>query len=276
LRERIQWYEKQPLFGKRVLVTRPRHQAAGFVARLEELGAIPVLLPVLEILDPTDWSPVDGALARLGAYEWLVFTSANGVHAFLRRLRQSGRDLRALGRMRIAVIGPTTADALRCYHLEPDVLPAEYSSEGLVRELKERVRGTRVLLARADRGRALLRNELAKAAQVDEVAVYAQVDELDPSSEAMRQVRDGKVDYVTLTSSNIARALVRALDQATRQRIAAGVVRLVCISPVTAQTVRELGLPVAAEATTYTIDGLIEALIRLARGDPSHPQRISR
>src|SRR5262249_19404335 len=127
LRERIQWFEKQPLFGKRVLVTRPQHQAAGFVARLEEDGAIPVPLTVLGIRDPIDWCPVDAALARLGTYDWLVFTSANGVHAFLRRLRQSGRDLRAVGRMRIAVIGPSTADALRCYHLEPDVLPEEYS-----------------------------------------------------------------------------------------------------------------------------------------------------
>src|SRR5207237_1905019 len=105
--------------------------------------------------EPADWGPVDEALARLGEYQWLVFTSVNGVQAFLRRLRRTGRDLRALGHVRLAAIGPATADALRDYHLEPDLVPEAYRSEVLADALRERVAGQRVLLARADRGRAV-------------------------------------------------------------------------------------------------------------------------
>jgi uroporphyrinogen III methyltransferase/synthase len=111
LRSDLAWFERQPLFGKRVLVTRPRHQAADLMRRLEVLGANVVMLPAVEVRDPSDWSACDRALGKLATYQWLVFTSVNGVHAFIRRLRLVGRDLRALGSLRIAVIGPATADA---------------------------------------------------------------------------------------------------------------------------------------------------------------------
>src|SRR5205085_10940353 len=139
---------------------RARHQAGDLVRRLEQLGAVPLLLPAVEVREPADWGPVDRALADLAGYHWLVFTSANGVHALIRRLRQTGRDLRALGGARLAVIGPGTADALRAYHLEPDLVPAEFRSEGLAAALKGRAAGQRILLARADRGRDVLRQEL--------------------------------------------------------------------------------------------------------------------
>jgi uroporphyrinogen III methyltransferase/synthase len=198
-------------------------------------------------------------------YQWLVFTSVNGVHAFIKRLRRVGKDLRALGSIRLAAIGPGTANALRGYHLEPDLVPPEYRSEELAAALKERVRGQRVLLARADRGRELLRDELSGVAEVDQVAVYSQVDAIDPNSEALACLRRGEVDYVTVTSSNIARALARALDETCRNVIESGRVKLVSISPVTSAAIRELGLPVAAEATTFTSEGVMEALVKLAK-----------
>jgi uroporphyrinogen III methyltransferase/synthase len=264
LRPALAWFERRPLFGKRVLVTRPPHQAGDLVRRLEQLGAVPLVLPAVEIREPADWTPVDAALADLARYQWLVFTSANGVHALLRRLRQQGRDLRALGPVRLAAIGPATADALRGYHLEPDLVPAEFRSEALAAALRERVAGQRVLLARADRGRDVLRQELATVAEVDQVAVYAQVDAVTPDDEVLDQLRRGEIDYVTLTSSNIARALARALDAPCRARLERGDVGVVSISPVTSEAVRELGWPVAAEATDYTIAGVVEALTRLA------------
>jgi uroporphyrinogen III methyltransferase/synthase len=266
LRPLLAWAELRPLFGKHVLVTRPRHQAGDIVRRLEELGAVPVVLPAVEVREPADWGPVDGALADLPRYQWLVFTSANGVHALVRRLRQTGRDLRALGGVRLAVIGPGTADALRSYHLEPDLVPAEFRSEALAAALKERARGQRVLLARADRGRDVLRQELGQVAEVDQVAVYSQVDALEEAPDVLGRLRSGEIEYVTLTSSNIARALLRALDAETRGRIETGAVRLVTISPVTSAAVRELGLPVAAEAAEYTTAGVVEVLLRLAGG----------
>ena len=264
LRARLTWFEKRPLFGKRVLVTRPRHQAAGMVRRLELLGADPSVLPTVEIREPADWAPVDRALAELASYQWLVFTSTNGVHAFLRRLRQTGLDLRALGPLRLAAIGPGTAEALRGYHLEPDLVPAQYHSEGLAAALKERAAGQRVLLARADRGRDLLRDELAAVAAVDQVAVYSQVDAVRPDPSVLDLLHRGEMDYVTVTSSNIARALAQALDAPARHWVACGRVRWVSISPHTSAAVREQGLPVAAEAVEYTPEGVIEALVALA------------
>jgi uroporphyrinogen III methyltransferase/synthase len=171
--------------------------------------------------------------------------------------------------VRLAAIGPATADALRAYHLEPDLVPAEYRSESLAEALRERVRGQRVLLARADRGRELLRDELAAVAEVNQVAVYAQADasEIDPG--LLEQVRQGGIDYVTLTSSNIARSLVKALDGAARERLRDGTVRLVSISPVTSAAVRDLGLPVAAEAVEYTAEGVVAALVAHAGGAPA-------
>jgi uroporphyrinogen III methyltransferase/synthase len=260
------WFERRPLFGQRVLVTRPRGQAGDFVRRLEQLGAVPYVLPAVEIKPLDDWSAVDAVLARLAEFDWLVFTSANGVHAFLGRLRATGRDVRALGRVKLAAIGPGTADALRGYHLDADLVPATYRSEDLAAALAERAAGKRILLARADRGRDVLPQELGKVATVEQVAVYRQVDALAGESEVIDAFRRGELDLVTLTSANIARALLKALDETCRERVGSGKVRLVTISPVTSAAVRELKLPVAAEATEFTADGLIEALVRLVGG----------
>jgi uroporphyrinogen III methyltransferase/synthase len=261
LRRELAWFEARPLFGQRVLVTRPRHQAAEMVRSLEELGAEAVVLPTVEVGPPADWGPVDRALAELDSFGWLVFTSANGVQAFVGRLRQRGRDLRALGRLKLAAIGPATAAALRGFHLDPDVVPAEFNSEGLAAALREAVRGQRVLLARADRGIELLREVLGAVAAVEQVAVYAQTDAaLDAQAEGLVRLGRGGIDFVTLTSSNVARALIGALDETARARIRAGQVRLVTISPRTSAAVRELGLPVAAEAREYTTRGVLAAL----------------
>jgi uroporphyrinogen III methyltransferase/synthase len=263
LRSELAWFEQRPLFGKTVLVTRPRHQAADLARQLENLGARAALLPAVELRALADWSHVDRALGQLPTYQWLVFTSANGVHAFIARLRHLGRDLRALGSLHLAVIGPATAKALREYYLEPDVIPDDYCSESLVAALKDRVRGMRVLLARADRGRDLLRDELSGVAEVEQIAVYSQVDAATPALSEL--LRDGPIDFVTLTSSNIARSLLRHLDDETRSLIHSGAIRLVTISPVTSAAVVEMGLPVAAEATAYTVDGVLAALIALAQ-----------
>ncbi len=271
LRDQLAWFESRPLFGKRVLITRPRHQASELAGRIESLGGRAVCLPAVTIAEPDDWSAVDGALERLGEYQWLVFTSSNGVDAFIRRLRRTGRDLRALGGLKLAVIGPATADALRGYHLEPDVIPETFNSEGLAESLRPRVAGQRVLLARADRGIELLREQLSAVAVVDQVAVYSQRDApLDASEPALRMMSEGRIDFVTLTSSNIARGNSwsrRRLDGAAQQHIRQGRTALVCISPRTSAAVRDLGLPVAAEASEYTTEGVLAALCGLARTD---------
>jgi uroporphyrinogen III methyltransferase/synthase len=180
------------------------------------------------------------------------------------RLRKTGRDLRALGTIRLAAIGPATADALRSYHLEPDLVPEEYRSESLAEALRDQVRGQRVLLARADRGRDLLRDELAKITEVTQVVVYSQADVLKPGSESLACLTRGEIDYVLLTSSNITRVFAAALGPKGRQMIQIGRVKLISISPVTSAAIVEMGLSVAAEAKEYTTAGLIDALLELA------------
>jgi uroporphyrinogen III methyltransferase/synthase len=231
------------------------------VRRLERLGAITHLLPAVEVRDPRDWQPVDDAIDRLARFDWLVFTSVNGVERFFERLLDTGRDLRALGAIRLAAIGPSTAEALRKLHLTADVVPQSFRSEDLAATLKPLVAGRRVLLARADRGRELLREELAAVAEVEQIAVYSQVDAVDPDSRVHLALSRGEINYITLTSANIARAVLKSLDDTCQLRIRTGVAKLVSISPVTSEAIREMGYEVAAEANVHTVDGLIDALI---------------
>ncbi|MFM8271425.1 MAG: uroporphyrinogen-III synthase, partial [Gemmata sp.] len=273
------WFESRPLFGQRVLVTRPAHQAGEMVRKLEHLGAVVYRMPAVEIRDLADFALVDNALEQVqrGEWEWLVFTSANGVRALLRRLDATGADLRALGRVKIAAIGPKTAAALREHQLRADVVPdSTFSSEGLAAALAPHVAGKRVLLARANRGRAELQTELAKVAHVEQVAVYAQVDTAEPDTSVLDALRRGEIRYVTLPSPNIARGIISAFDDTIRGRVERGEIRLVAISPITGAAARELGLPVAAEARTYTEDGLVEAVIELTRQDGAADHLTSR
>lgn len=271
LRQQLAWLERRPLFGQRVLIARPRHQAADLIQQLADLGAVPLLLPTVEIGPPADWSPVDAAIAELKSYDWLVFTSVNGVQAFLGRLLERGGDVRALGHLQLAAIGPSTAEALRAYHLRADLVPTQFRSEQLAAELKAQVAGKRVLLARADRGREILRDELAAVAEVRQVAVYSQVDAVTADAGIVASLARGEVDCVLLTSSNIARALARLVDAEGVAHLRSGRTRVVSISPVTSAAVAELGWPVAAEAREYTIAGMLKALAEMVeearRGD---------
>lgn len=162
-REAIAWFEKRPLFGRRIGITRPVAQAASAIERVLELGGEPILLPTIEILPPKDWRAVDAMLARLCEFDWLVFTSVNGVESFLGRLWDIGGDARKLGTVQIAAIGPATGRSLRQFGLRPDLVPPAYRAESLADELRPHVSGRRVLWARADRGRDVLPAELIKA-----------------------------------------------------------------------------------------------------------------
>jgi uroporphyrinogen III methyltransferase / synthase len=256
------WFEARPLAGLRVVVTRPRDQALVFARRLELLGAVPLLLPVIEVREPADWGPADAAIDRLraGGYDWVVFTSANGVAGLLGRLRSLGLDGRAFGRAKLAAIGPATAAALREAHLVPDLVPAaDPRSEQLAELLAEHCRGDRVLLAQAAQGRELLRERLGAVAAVDAVPVYDQVAVADGSHEVFDRLRRGEVDAVTLTSPNIATAFLAACDAAVRDRLRAGPTRLVANSERLAGLLTDQGYPVIV-CPDPTADGLIAGL----------------
>ncbi len=275
-REKLAWFEKKPLFGKRVLVTRAREQAGAFSRAIEALGGEVVEFPAIRVVEPENCEALDAAIARLESYSWVVFTSVNGVHFFVRRLRQRGRDIRALYRAKICAIGPKTGQALESYALQVACIPGEYRAEALAASLRGKVKpGERVLLPRADLARKVLGDALSSlGAEVDEVAVYRTL----PGEGDGRLVRDllaaGRIHVVTFTSSSTVRNFVQLLQEPDLSRLLAGVT-VACIGPVTARTAREVGLPVHIEARRYTVEGLIEALLEASQGrggDDQHQQ----
>jgi uroporphyrinogen III methyltransferase/synthase len=214
-----------------------------------------LLAPAIEIRPPADWSTVDRALARLDRFDWLVFSSSNGVTRFLDRLAGIGRDLRALGKIKIAAIGPGTASELARFHLRADLLPDEFRAESLAESLKGGAAGKKFLLVRASRGREVLAEELTKAgAIVEQVVAYESIDVEQPAPEIAQGLAAGQIDWTTVTSSAIARSLARRFGQSLNKT------KLVSISPVTSATLRELGYEPAAEAKEYTMAGVVNAI----------------
>lgn len=269
LREQLAWWERLPLFGQRILVPRPRHQAEVLARQLEALGAQVDCAPVLEILPPDDWKPVDEAIAKFHAdvrgagqsWDWLVFTSPNGVDGFLGRLFSLGLDWRCLADTRIAAIGPGTAAALEKHHLRADVVPDEFRAEGLAAALQQEIVGKRILLARANRGRTVLADEWGpRAEQLTTVVVYRQDDVSAPAPEIVSALRAGKISWVMLSSANMATGFFRWLDEETTATVRRHT-RLLSISPITSVAISAAGFSVAKEATTFSIPGMVDALL---------------
>jgi uroporphyrinogen III methyltransferase / synthase len=250
------WFAARPLIGRTVLVTRPAHQSESLVERLSELGANVMIQPAIEIGPPADWSAADSAIEQLGSFDWLVFSSSNGVHYFLERLHHHGRDMRALGGVKLAAIGPGTAEALAGYHLRADLQPREYRAEALAESLLPAAVGKRVLLLRASRGREVLAETLSAAGvEVRQAVVYESCDVMQAVADAVEALRDGRIDWITVTSSAIARSLVKLLGDDLRRA------KLAAISPLTAGALAEAGYNAATVATTYTTAGLIDAIL---------------
>jgi uroporphyrinogen III methyltransferase/synthase len=251
----LSWFEQRPLFGLTVLVTRPHQSDDPLEFGLRELGAEVLHQPVIKISDPPAWEPVDDAIRRVGSFNWLVFTSANGVRYFLNRIFTVGLDLRILGNAKLAVIGPGTAHVLNEYHLRADCQPDRYDAEALAERLALTARSQRFLYARASRGRDTLPCMLRNAgAEVDEVVVYSNADVNEPDAEIAARLAAGEIHWTTATSSAIARNLAAMFGEALSKT------RIASISPLTSGALRECGLEPAAEAVDYTMDGVIAAL----------------
>lgn len=244
------------LQGKTVLVTRPAHQAEELARPLRELGAEVIILPAIDIAPPEDTAPLDDALLHLERYDWIVLTSVNGVEAVRNRMDSLGVPLGRLSELRIASIGPSTGQAIEDSFRAPDVVPAEYVSEAVAEALGD-VNGQRFLLARADIARKDLNRILReRGAVVDEVVAYRIV----PPAETP-ELPTTAPDYITLTSSSAARGTLQKLNEAGRADWFCQAA-IVCIGPITADTVRDLGYEPAAVATDYTIPGLVAALLQ--------------
>jgi uroporphyrinogen III methyltransferase/synthase len=263
---RLRWFERRPLFGKRVLVTRAREQAGSAATLLREQGAEPLVLPTIEIHAPSDREPLARALVdlRAGAYEWVAFTSANGVDRTWDALVETGADARAFGAARLAAIGPATARALERHGLRPDVVAKEFRGEQLAQEILAALRSgplaPRVLLARAARARDVLPEALrAAGCRVDVVAAYETLPPPRDRVETLATELQGKrVDAVMFTSSSTVDNFCDLLGDRAIGLL--GGVRVASIGPVTSETARARGVPVDVSAREYTVSGLVEAL----------------
>jgi len=255
LRERFNWFEKLPLFGQKIVITRDRGQSPLLAEPLEALGAEILFVPVIEIVDAAEKSSLERAIANLRSYDWLIFTSVNGVRHFVEALDRSGRDLRDL-RGKLCAIGPATRAAIEALHLRVDVMPEEYVAESLVEALAgEELKGKRVLLPRAAVARDLVPDTLReRGAVVDVVEAYRTVIPADAVARA-KEALAHKPDWITFTSSSTVTNLVAV---AGREALAG--IKIASIGPVTSATARAAGLVVNVEAEPHTIEGLVHAL----------------
>jgi uroporphyrinogen III methyltransferase/synthase len=262
-------FARLPLFGKRIVVTRAKGQADALAGRLRALGAGVIEIPTIEIRPAADYGPLDRAMAELGCYDWLIFTSVNGVRFFLERLDRSAADLRAL-RAKICAIGPATRAAVEALHLKVDLMGKEYVAEGLLEAFAAHdLAGRRVLLPRAAVARDLVPMELAKRrARVDVVEAYRTV--VPEGAAALARATFGaprKPDFITFTSSSTVRNFVDAAGVETLRGVKA-----VSIGPVTTKAARSLGIEVVAEALAYTIEGLVEAILAMCETGATLPR----
>ena len=258
LREELSWFEQKPLFGKRIVVTRAREQASELSARLSELGAAVIEFPTIKpVILPVDW----GFLRNLPSYDWVIFTSANGVHYFLEHLLEVGRDIRALGTAKLAAIGPATKEALETLGLHVDFVPTQFIAEKVLEEFPAQLAGSLILIPRAKQARDVLPEGLReRGAQVDVYHVYETLPEVAGAEQLRRRLVDGEVDVVCFTSSSTVENFVDAM--AGDEPLSYDKVVFASIGPVTTETAEELGLRVQVTAQEHTIPGLVAALCR--------------
>jgi uroporphyrinogen III methyltransferase/synthase len=258
LGEYLRWFERMPLFGRRIVVTRTRAQASGFARELRRLGAEVIEFPTIETAPPSSYAAIDRAIARVGDFDWIIFTSATGVEGFIARLKALGRDIRSMGAARLAAIGPATASRLSDYALKVDAMPAEFRAEAIVPAIGEkRVRGARFLIPRAEVAREAL-PDLLRAKGAREVEVAAAYSTIKPAGAAVERLREliaaGAIDLVTFTSSSTVRNFHELAGAS-----AAGL-KAAAIGPITAETAAELGFEVVVRPGQYTIAALTAAI----------------
>ena len=259
----------QPLVGRSVVVTRPRHQAQGMAEKLRGFGADVVLIPAIRIEPRPELNRLDRALEKLESYGWVVFTSVNGVRITFNRLREGGMPPEAFEVTRVAAIGPATARALRKRGVEPAFVPDEFVAEQVAAGIPD-VDGARILLPRAAGARPVLPEQLEeRGADVEEIPIYHSV-RGEASGAAIDQLRSG-VDAITFTSPSTAENFTDIVtDVGLNPNQLPGSPLIACIGPITAEAARELGYETAVTASRYTADGLVDALVRhYAQGEPN-------
>ena len=261
LRERLKWFENRPLMGHRIVVTRAREQASELVQRLSDLGAECLECPTIEVVPPDDFKPLDTAIENLSTYEWLIFTSVNGVSFFFDRLFAKNKDVRALRNIRTAVIGPATAKRLFDFGLQSDIVPETYRAESIIKAFAGKdLNGKKILLPRAKEARPILPVELTRmGAVVDEVTAYRTRSVQENTDLLLKRLKEKTIDLITFTSSSTVKNF-HALVPAENLKSLIQDVTVACIGPITADTARDLGFDIHIIAESFTIPGLCEAI----------------
>lgn len=267
LREKLRWFDIRPLSGRHVVVTRSREQASELTEALEALGAGVIEFPVIScrpLEDGPSLERLDRAIEELETYDWVVFTSVNGVRFFLDRIFRLGGDVRALAGIQIGVMGEGTRRAVEERSLTVDFVPGRFVGESFVEEFPEKRPGVRVLIPRAEDARELIPEQLRRhGCEVDVVPCYRTVAADTEAAELRLMLAAGTVDAVTFTSSSTVRNFVKLAGLDTPDFRLPETVKVVSIGPVTSRTARDLGLPVHAEADPHTIGGVVQALLEL-------------
>ena len=262
LRSKLNWFETRPLFGKRILVTRAKSQAFELSNRLRDLGAEPVECPMIQIVPPSSWDRLDQAIQQLDQFQWVVFTSVNGVTPFMERLRHHGLDGRALSQAKLCCIGPRTAEALLAFGLSADLVPQTFQAEGLLEAMSSaKLAGQKVLIPRAAVARDILPEELKKlGAQVQVVPVYETIMPEKSRPEFVEQLQEGRIHILTFTSSSTVRNFHALFPDSQKMEQAVSQSTVACIGPITAQTAKELGLRVDIIPRENTIPAMVEEI----------------
>jgi uroporphyrinogen III methyltransferase/synthase len=266
LREHLRWFDARPLFGKRILVTRPHDQAADLVERLEAMGAEAIEAPMIRIVPPEDYGPLDDACARVADFDWVIFSSANAVDAFVDRLLAGPQDLRALKGVKLCVVGPATGARLARYGVKVDLTPSEYRAEAVLGAMGDLgpMRGAKVLIPHADIGREVVADELRRqGADVTEVVAYRTVAadaDQDGGPDIYKMLLERRLDVVTFTSASAVRSFVRLLgDEPAADLLRTTVVA--SIGPVTADAAAQCSIHTTIRPEHYTIPALVAAIV---------------
>ena len=265
LRDKIDWFEKRPLFGKRVLITRTREQASELVSLLEEAGANCLEIATISIGQPDSHTAIDQALAELGRYDWLLFTSLNAVKFFFARLFVKNMDSRDLKGVKIGVVGKATAEALTTYGLRADLVPEKFTGEGLAASmLALGVQAKKILIPRAQEAREILVERLkAGGAEVTVAPVYKNIRPANQQTALRQEFEEKNIDLVTFTSSSTVTNFLEMLgppNQEELDRLLAGVL-IVAIGPITADTARKRGLNVDIQPEKFTIPEMVKSIV---------------
>jgi len=261
-RDDMNWFERKPLFGIRIVVTRARAQSSDLVQELNALGAEVIEFPTIRIVPPESWELLDREIQNLHNYHWVIFTSVNGVESFQQRLTHSGFDTRKLGQIKVAAIGPATAERLQLMGIQADIQPEKFVAEALLETLNRHtiLKNQNFLLPRADKARSLLKDKLIEAgANVNEIIAYRTIVESDHREDFIKKLREGAVDLLTFTSSSTVENFVEIVSRDQLPLLKD--VTVACIGPITKKTANKFALKTSIMPEEYSIPGLVQEIL---------------